>query len=1362
MTVKIVHRPARITQPAPPAEPLTVSPPPAMADAPVGGFPIQTLLPVLGALSSITMMLVLRGNPVMVVVGAMILVVALVSGVGMAISQRGGAARTRRTSRERYLDYLEKLRGELRRKAVASREQALLLDPAPTALAELITDPARLWERRRSHADFLRVRVGTGDVTRFPMIVPEETNPVQPFDPIMQVEVETLARHYATVQQMPVTVSLDKAAHVAVIGDRADVLDAARAMIVQVASLHSPEDVQVAAAFGEQSAAEWAGLDLLPHVLMSDFYDGPVQARRVAPSTEDLARILAGELGERAQTAATAKRSNGRAASANNPRLIVVLDDWGQVASELPIPDADLSLAELQVTVIHLLSDRLHEPSEVTVRILASGGTAVVADNRNTDAVNESGLHEPVTAVIDRVPTDVFVGVARALTSLRLSVAGRQEVEASRSTSVTELLGINDLSGISADQLWKPRSPRDFLRVPIGLDDYGAPLLLDLKESAQLGMGPHGICIGATGSGKSEMLRTLILGLALSHSTDDLSMVLVDYKGGAAFAPFAGLPHVAGLIDNLADDPQLTERARSSIAGEVVRRQEMLRDAENSPSISHYRELREQRPDWPPMPHLLVVIDEFGELLTAEPDFVDLLLTIGRIGRSIGVHLLLSSQRIEAGKLRGLDTYLSYRLGLRTFSESESSVVLDTPDAFHLPAIPGYGFLKVDTSVYKRFRAGYVSGPVPGELTAAQPTDEDEEPAGPMLLPVYNGINRAEDEGAETGETELTRPSVGRALIDEAVDRIRVGVDGTTPIWLPPLPAQLTLGRVLNSRKLKGRESGGPSTPGSASPATQTSAQNALRIPIGLLDDPIRQRQDPWLLDLSVGGGHATITGAPESGRSTFLRTLAASVALTHTPRQVTMYGMDLTGGGLRRIEGFPHVGGVATRANPDRLQRLLEELHGMLAVREAVFRDHSLDSVQALRRAHEQGRIPQLISADVILLVDGLGSLRADFEHLEEPLADLLQRGGSFGVHVVLTLGRWNELRMNLQNLIGTRIELRLGDPGDSQVSRKLSGTLKIDQPGRALTDASLLGQIALPVMDETDDDQVGDALEALAKRSAASWEGPSAAPIRLLPESFSGDELPDALDEPERIPFGLRQDTMEPAFLEITDRDQHLLVLGDTRAGKSTLLRGLVRGLVDRHTADELVIALMDLRGDLVDEVPDDYLGGHASSSREARALAQAIADELEKRQDSGAAKGEGPRIVVVIDDYDILASGGTEPLQPLLAYLPSARDLRLNVIVTRPVAGAARAMYDLALQTIRDTGGSTLVMSGERSEGQLLPRLYAEQMVAGRGRFVRRGERPRLIQVAHFTPVEPLGARPGRAESSPPPLQEETYAP
>jgi S-DNA-T family DNA segregation ATPase FtsK/SpoIIIE len=179
-----------------------------------------------------------------------------------------------------------------------------------------------------------------------------------------------------------------------------------------------------------------------------------------------------------------------------------------------------------------------------------------------SDARLEEDDHAEVVqiATIDQTPSTVFESIARTLTSLRLSVSREDEVNIGQDIGITELLGISDVTMITPETAWQPRSPRDFLRVPIGLDDFGAPILLDLKESAQLGMGPHGICIGATGSGKSEMLRTLITALALSHPPEDLSMVLVDYKGGAAFAPFAGLPHVAGIIDNLADDPQLTER----------------------------------------------------------------------------------------------------------------------------------------------------------------------------------------------------------------------------------------------------------------------------------------------------------------------------------------------------------------------------------------------------------------------------------------------------------------------------------------------------------------------------------------------------------------------------------------------------------------------------------------------------------------------------------------------------------------------------------------------------------------------------------------------------------------------------------
>lgn len=1337
MTQRLVHRPTRITEPLREPDPEKLASPPAMPDGQVGGQALHTLIPVAGALSSVVMIVVLRNsNPLYLVAGAVLLVVALIAGVGFAVSSRGQAARSRRTQRELYLDYLEKFRATMRDRARGVRDQAGSLDPEPAALPELTRDPGRLWERRRTDADFLRVRIGLGDVEWFGLQVPPEENPVRPHDPIMEAEARAVVDHYGTVLGVPVTARLEGAGSVAVIGDRAEVLAVARSMIMQLAVLHSPEDLLLAAVFDDAVAEDWRGFDLLPHAVDPKLYDAGVPARRVAPTITDLARVLGGELADRAQLAATARRSVVAADTLPISRLVVFCDDYGRHAAPLPVPDADLRPADLQITTVHLLSDRLDEPSDVQVRITVDDQVATVTDSR---LVGEDRKPTPTrTATIDQPSPELFGTVARALAPLRLSLTEAEQAEAGRTIDITELLGIPGVGAVGP-QLWRQRSSRDFLRVPIGLDDYGAPVLLDLKESAELGMGPHGICIGATGSGKSEMLRTLVLALGLSHSPEDLSMILVDYKGGAAFDPFTGMPHIAGIMDNLADDPQLIERARASISGEVVRRQERLRDAGSS-SISHYRELRAERartggPPLAPMPHLFVVIDEFGELLTAEPDFIDLLIQIGRIGRSIGVHLLLSSQRIEAGKLRGLDTYLSYRIGLRTFSEAESSVVLDTPDAFHLPAIPGYGYLKVDTSIYRRFRSGYVSGPA---AAPEEPVPSEEQAAAePMLLPTYNTLQRAMATTDDEAEPELTAPMVGRPLVAECVDRLRAGAADRTvaPIWLPPLPTRLALSRVL-----------GDSGNGDRQPV-----RDGLKVAMGLLDDPAKQSQQPWLIDLSRAGGHHAIIGAPGTGRSTFLRTLAVSLALTNTPREVSIYGMDLTGAGLRRIEAFPHVGGVATRAHSDQLRRMLEELMGMLAVREQVFRERGIESPAMLRAEHAAGRVPELVAAEIVLLVDGIGALRNDFEDLEDPLMELLQRGGSYGIHLVFSMTRWNELRIVHQPMIGSRYELRLNDPLDSTIGRKLNAVLKTDQPGRVLTDDEHFAQIALPVLDDTGESDLGAAVQRLAEQSAASWHGPAAAPIRLLPTDLDPDELPDAFTEPDALPLGLRQDTMEPALLELDRGDQHLLVFGDPGSGKTTALRHLVRTLLDRYTADELVIAVMDLRGEVAAEVPDEYLGGHATTPGLAHGLSTAIAQELSERvaaanqtgpdgrptAEAAAALRRGPRIVVVADDFDILDAGGTEPLEPLMPYLTSARDLRLHVLLSRPVAGIGRAMYGLAMQTLREAGGTILLMSGERAEGPVLPGLYAEPMVAGRGRLVRRGEPPRMVQVANARP-------------------------
>ena len=262
----------------------------------------------------------------------------------------------------------------------------------------------------------------------------------------------------------------------------------------------------------------------------------------------------------------------------------------------------------------------------------------------------------------------------------------------------------------------------------------------------------------------------------------------------------------------------------------------------------------------------------------------------------------------------------------------------------------------------------------------------------------------------------------------------------------------------------------------------------------------------------------------------------------------------------------------------------------------------------------HAAGRIPELVSADVILLVDGFAQLRTDFEELEDSLVALLQRGGSFGIHVVLAMTRWNELRMAHQPLIGTRLELRLNDPADSLIGRKLAATIRADQPGRLLTEEGLFAQVALPVLDDTDDESVGEAIEVLADAYGRRLAGPCGgadptAADRLLPRWTAG-RLGRAgvccRSGSGRTPWS------RPSW-SWASRDQHLMAFGDTRSGKTTLLRGIVRSLLERSSPDELVLAVMDIRGDIVREIPEPYLGGHASTATEARSLSAAIAAEL-----------------------------------------------------------------------------------------------------------------------------------------------------
>jgi len=962
----------------------------------------------------------------------------------------------------------------------------------------------------------------------------------------------------------------------------------------------------------------------------------------------------------------------------------------------------------------------------------------------------------------DHLSPAVLAGLVRELTAIRLVEETAAAAPLEATLTLGDLVGVPDPATFDPAGTWMKRAVPDFLRVPFGLGPAGEKVYLDIKENALGGMGPHGLCVGATGSGKSEVLRTIVLCLAINHPPERLAMVLVDYKGGATFAGLEDLPHCAAMISNLSDDDGLVDRLHDAVFGEMKRRQQRLAEAGNLPNITEYNRRREaalgevRKTDTAPLdplPNLFVVIDEFGELLTAKPDFIELFLAIGRIGRSIGVHLLLASQRLEEGRLRGLESFLSYRLGLRTFNAQESRSVLGVPDAYELPPIPGSGYLKVDTSVFQRFKAGYVSGtyrpPVTGETVI------DTEPVV-APFPLFNDtaayLAAIADRPAADDRPDPDQDALAPTVLDVAVRRLADAGTRTAQIWLPPLPANLDLDAVAGPVRVdpvRGLVADGPG--------------GRLKVPVGLLDKPAEQKQVPFLLDLAASGGHLVILGAPQSGKSVMLRTVIISAALNHLPGEISFYCLDLGGGSLRVLDGLPHVAGVAPRLDADRVRRTVAEVASALAEREELFGRLGIDSVDAMRERFRSGRLPELAVADIFLVIDNFPVLRADFEDLADLVHDLGTRGPGYGIHLMLASGRWADVRMQLQAAIGTKVELRLNDPVDSTVARKAAANLRADTPGRAIVEPGLQVHICLPMLAA---DRAAAAahgrvsagaaptgapagrdtpgpVEDLVARIGAAWDGPPVPPIRMLPLLVPYADVAAAAGPRSGVVIGVDETDLRPVELDLFGTEPHLLVLGDAETGKTSLLRMIVSDLTSRLTDDEVVFAVFDVRRTLLDVVPEDYLGAYAGTAAMAGGMAGAVAGELRGRippDDVTAAQlrerswWKGPEIIVVADDYDLLSPGGPGPLAPFIEFLPQARDLGFHLILARRSGGAGRAMYEPVPQRMREVGAAGVLLSGDRQEGALFPGAHLSVQPPGRGTLVRRGRKPMLIQLAY----------------------------
>ncbi|ANW66742.1 type VII secretion protein EccC [Mycobacterium sp. djl-10] len=1177
--------------------------------------------------------------------------------------------RTEEVDAERadYLRYLSVVRDNVRAAADAQRASLLWSHPEPGALAAVLAGPQgprRLWERDPHDSDFLVVRAGRHDVPLDTSLRVKDAAADIDLEPVSHSALRSLLDAQRTVPDAPVGIDLTKVSRITVVGEGDEARAAVRAWLAQALTWHDAGVLGVALASPYLEDPTWSWLKWLPHSDIPGRIDGTGPARHLAADTDELIAGIGPALADRELFTGTPDESLRH--------LVIVVDDPGYDLSGSVLSVGLAGVTVIQISETPPTPDQYPDPERP--QLLVAGGAL---------ARWRSGGWQPYVDRADALSADEAAHLARQLSrwDSNPTHAGLRSA-ATRGATFTTLLDIADASQLDVPTLWAPRRREDELRVPIGVTATGEPLLFDLKDEAEGGMGPHGLMIGMTGSGKSQMLMSILLSLLTTHSAERLIVIYADFKGEAGADIFRNFPQVVAVISNMAEKKSLADRFADTLRGEVARRESVLRDAGRRiqgsafNSVTEYEAARDAGHDLPPMPTLFVVADEFTLMLAEHPEYAELFDYVARKGRSFRIHLLFASQTLDVGKIKDIDKNTSYRIGLKVASPSVSRQIIGVEDAYHIESgkeHKGIGFLVPAPGAEPvKFRSTYVDGIYE---PPRRPTSYVV-PAAPVPT-LFTAAAVELDQDVVLLDPDDTPETPPRKLIATIGDQLTHYGPKAPPLWLPPLDEPVPLTAVL---------AGAGVGPGQ------------WRWPLGEIDRPFEMRRDALVFDARSAAGNVVIHGGPKSGKSSALLTFIQSAAEMHSPRDVTFYCIDYGGGTLVDIADLAHVGSVASPLDGERIRRTFGELEALL---------------QARRRSG--GRAVDDGYGHVFLVIDNLyafGRDNTDQFNTRNPLlarvTELANSGLAYGIHVVITTPNWLEVPLAMRDGLGLRLELRLPDPRDSNVRvtgalRRPAESIPADQPGRGLTMAAEQFLFATPQLDRI--------AELNARHS-----GVSAPAVRLLPTDLEPAAVAPLYRGGERVVIGQREDDLTPVIADFAVAPL-TMVFGDTRSGKTTLLRHIIRTVRENSTQDQVAFTVIDRRLHLVEEplFPDNEYTPNIDRITPAMLGLAALIDQRRPPQGLSAQDLQhwtytGHTHYLLIDDVDAIPDSpamsgpyvGQRPWTPLIGLLSQAADLGLRVIVTARATGSAHAlMTNPLLRRLNDLQATTLMLSGNPAE-------------------------------------------------------------
>lgn len=1106
--------------------------------------------------------------------------------------------------REEYIHQIADHRQELQR--IYDLQRVFLRENDPSineCLKRIKGRKSSLWERTPNTEDFLNIRIGLGEKP-FEVELEVPTQEGYDINPLIE-EAQQLQADFCLMRDVPISVPLREKRVIGLVGDEAEILELTRSIILQLVTHHSPDEVKLITAYHATEQQQWNWMRWLPHIWNEN------RDMRYIAEDREMAQRLFEQLYTKLNIRKLEQQGKVNTSPLHTPEYVFFLPYLELLEDDALLPLLLKEGEKIGACTFLMAAQKEMLPMECEVIIEVSEGEAKIYETFSKLRDEEESLFSGAEKVmVDHLTLQEANQAARSMAPLKVKKSTAGVVP--KVLTFLEMYGVQRVEELNAHNRWNRNRFPTSLPVPIGVREGGKPVTLNIHDKIEKkGHGPHGLMAGTTGSGKSEVIQSLILSLATTYHPHDVAFMLIDYKGGGMSNTFQDLPHVVATITNL-EDANLISRAKVSLRAELERRQKIFKRTGNFQHIDEYflSEFRQKEP----LPHLFIIIDEFAQLKKDQPEFMDELVSIAAIGRTLGVHLLLATQKPAGVVDEKIWSNSRFRICLRVQDESDSREMIKIPNASHITNA-GRAYLQVgNNEVLEYFQSAWSGAPY--EPTANE--DEEEAVVGEVQL-----------DGSVVYKQKLSvQKTTSKKQIQVLINYLKEeaqksNIERLAGPWLQPLPNRISFPHYAGMTQRK--EKWGH-------------VKTTLTASVGLVDDTPNQSQYPLLMNLSEG--HLLVYGMPGSGKTSFIQTLMMSLTTAYSPKELNMYLLDF-GRQMRAFSVFPHVGDVIYEEEKEKIKRMFTFLLRELKDRKELFSTVGATTFESYNQS-KNNHIPA-----IVLLIDGYSSLKSLYPEEHEQLEVFLREGAAYGMIMVVTTNQTGDMYERYRNNFASVVTFELTDMTDYYFAVGRPHIQTSDLPaGRGFVKGSnppLSFQSFLPYEGDSELEKSAY-IRRVGNAMSDEWGDEHAKSIPTLPKEVYLENLETAAD-PTSLAIAIDVDDLQTQSLQLRD-GENVLITGRVESGKTSLLQSMLLRMCDQFSPDAIDIFLIDLEpkaSGLSGYSTFPHIKGFAMDFSQVSSLFEEVETIISERKPHNIGMAESlseevtSPVVVIIDDAE-----------------------------------------------------------------------------------------------------------------------------